>query len=305
MALVLGMTVWVLSASQTAGATVRVVATTTDLADLAEAVGGDRVEVTAIARGYQDPHYVEAKPSFVLRLYRADLIVVVGRELESAWLPALIRQSRNAQIQRGAVGYLDASLTAHILDIPTGQITRAMGDVHPLGNPHYWLDPENGRRVAREIRDRLSALSPGDASYFDGRFEAFDARLAEGEQRWQARYGRLRGTKVVTYHRSWPNFADRFGFDVVGYVEPRPGIPPSPAHIVSLIAAMRQQNVGLILVEPYFDLKTPNAVARETGARVVVLPPSVGGADDASGYIELFDVALELVASAVDATAAP
>ncbi len=297
--------IWLLSPVGGAAATLRVVATTPDLADLVRAVGGDRVEVAAIAHGYQDPHYVEAKPSFVLMLYRADLLVVVGRELEAAWLPALIRQSRNARIQPGATGYLDASLTVKILDVPVGQITRAMGDVHPLGNPHYWLDPDNGRRMARAIRDKLVALSPEDASYFAGRFDAFDERLTAADERWRAYDEGLRGAKVVTYHRSWPNFADRFGLDVVGYVEPRPGIPPSPAHLVALIGEIRRQNVRLILVEPYFDLKTPNAIARESGARVVVLPPSVGGVEGATDYIELFDVALELLASTLESTATP
>ncbi len=153
-----------LAATPPARAAVNVMATTEDLADLTRQVGGDRVRVEAIARGYQDPHYVEAKPSFILKLAKADLLVVVGRELEIGWLPPLIQQSRNAKVQVGAEGYLDASLTARILEIPTGQITRAMGDVHPLGNPHYWLDPGNGRRIAKAIADKLSRMAPADAS---------------------------------------------------------------------------------------------------------------------------------------------
>ncbi|HJR50667.1 MAG TPA: metal ABC transporter substrate-binding protein [Gemmatimonadales bacterium] len=292
------------AAAAPARAAVDVVATTEDLASLVREVGGDRVRVEALARGYQDPHFVEAKPSFILRLNRADLLVLVGRELEVAWLPPLIQQSRNAKVQRGSPGYLDASLTARILEIPTGQITRAMGDVHPSGNPHYWLDPGNGRRMAAAIRDRLSQLSPGDAAYFAGRYADFDKRLAAAEARWDALMKPFRGLDVVTYHRSWPNFAERFGLEVIGYVEPRPGIPPSPSHTIQLIREMKSRNVKLLLVEPYFDLKTPASVARESGAKVVVLLPSVGGEKEVRDYIALFDHNLDKLVAAIKETGA-
>jgi zinc/manganese transport system substrate-binding protein len=294
----------VLAAAPPAGATVNVMASTEDLAALAREVGGDRVKVETIARGYQDPHFVEAKPSFILKMAKADLLVVVGRELEIGWLPPLIQQSRNAKIQVGADGYLDASLTAKILEIPTGQITRAMGDVHPLGNPHYWLDPDNGRRIARAIADKLAAMAPADASYFAARYADFDKRLAEAGKRWDATMAPYKGLKVVTYHRSWPNFVDRFGLDVIGYVEPRPGIPPSPGHTIDLIAEMKRQNVKILLVEPYFDLKTPQSIGRETGARVLVMPPSVGGVKEITDYITLFDYDLNLLVTAIKETGA-
>jgi zinc/manganese transport system substrate-binding protein len=286
------------SAGARAQGKLNVVTTTEDLAAIAREVAGDRAAVESIARGYQDPHFVEAKPSFILRLQRADLLVVVGRELEAGWLPPLVQQSRNARIQPGAPAYLDASLQARILDIPQGQITRAMGDVHPLGNPHYWLDPENGKVVARAIAGKLSELRSGDKAYFDQRLADFTRRLDEAEQRWLGELAPFKGLKVVTYHRSYTNFADRFGLDVIGYVEPRPGIPPSPQHTLDLINAMNRQSVKLILVEPYFDLKTPNAIARQTGGRVVVLPPSVGGTKDVADYFKLFDNAVKLVADA-------
>jgi ABC-type Zn uptake system ZnuABC Zn-binding protein ZnuA len=287
-----------------AGAAVNVMASTEDLADLARQVGGDKVKVESISRGYQDPHFVEAKPSFILKLVRADLLVVVGRELEIGWLPPLIQQSRNAKIQVGAEGYLDASLTAKILEIPTTQITRAMGDVHPLGNPHFWLDPGNGRRVAKAIVDKLSRMAPADAAYFASRYADFDKRLAEAEKRWDAQMAPYKGLKIVTYHRSWPNFADRFGLDVIGYVEPRPGIPPSPGHTFELIAEMKRQGVKILLVEPYFDLKTPQSIGRETGAKVLVMPPSVGGEKEITDYIGLFDYDLKLLTSAIQETGA-
>ena len=281
---------------------VNVVATTEDLASLAREVGGDKVKVDSIARGYQDPHFVEAKPSFIFTLNKADLLIVVGRELEIGWLPPLILQSRNAKIQAGADGYLDASLSAKILEIPTGQITRAMGDVHPQGNPHFWLDPGNGRRVAQAILQKLSAMSPADAAYFAQRYADFDKRLGDAEKRWDASLAPYRGLKIVTYHRSWPNFCDRFGLDVVGYVEPKPGIPPSPSHTLDLIQEMKAKNIKLILVEPYFDLKTPNSIARETGAKVLVLAPSVGAEKVITDYIKLFDYDVDQIAAAIKQT---
>ncbi len=297
-------TALVFAAALPARAAVNVVTTTEDLADLTLQVGGDRVKVESIARGYQDPHFVEAKPSFILKLAKADLLVVVGRELEIGWLPPLVQQSRNAKIQPGAPGYLDASLTAKILEIPTGQITRAMGDVHPQGNPHYHLDPGNGRRIAKAVADKLSQMSPGDAAYFAGRYADFDKRLAEAEKRWDAAMAPYRGLKVVTYHRSWANLTDRFGLSVIGYVEPRPGIPPSPQHTIDLIGEMKRQGVKVLIVEPYFDLKTPNSIARETGAQVVVLLPSVGGEKSVTDYVKLFDYDVDLLVKAVKATGA-
>ena len=281
-----------------------VVTTTEDLASLAREVGGDRIAVESIARGYQDPHFVEAKPSFILKLQKADLLIVVGRELEIGWLPPLIQQSRNARVQVGADGYLDASQGVRILEIPTGQITRAMGDVHPLGNPHYWLDPENGRAIAKTIADRLSQFRPNDRAFFDQRLAAFGTKLTDAEKRWLAVMAPYKGTKVVTYHRSFPNFADRFGLDIVGYVEPRPGIPPSPGHTLDLIQEMKRQNVKLILVEPYFDLKTPESIARATGATVLVMPPSVGGVKEATDFLALFDYDVSLLANAIKAASA-
>jgi zinc/manganese transport system substrate-binding protein len=278
-----------------------VIATTEDLASIAGEVGGDKIKVESLARGYQDPHFVEAKPSFVLKLNKADLLIAVGRELEIGWLPPLITQARNAKIQPGGPGYLDASLNARILEIPTGQITRAMGDVHPQGNPHYWLDPGNGRRIAQAIESKLSMLSPGDAAYFSARYSDFDKRLAAAEKRWDAMMAPYKGVKVVTYHRSWPNFAERLGLDVIGYVEPKPGIPPSPSHTLDLIQEMKRQNAKTILVEPYFDLKTPNSVARETGALVVVLAPSVGAEKEITDYFKLFDYDLNKLVAAFKA----
>jgi zinc/manganese transport system substrate-binding protein len=287
------------SVSAFAQGKLNVMTTTEDLAAIAREVGGDKVNVESIAKGYQDPHFVEAKPSFILKLQKADLLIAVGRELEIGWLPPLMQQSRNNKIQPGGQGYLDASLNAIILEVPTGQITRAMGDVHPLGNPHYWMDPENGKRVAKEIADKLTELRPGDKVFFDQRLADFTTRLDAAEKRWLAMMAPYKGTKVVTYHRSFPNFAERFGLDIIGYVEPKPGIPPTPQHTLDLMNEMKRQNVKLVLVEPYFDLKTPNAIGRETGAKVLVMPPSVGGVKEVADYFKLFDYDINLLIDAI------
>jgi len=284
------------AAGRPAAAAVQVVTTTADLGAIAQEIGGDRVSVTALAKGYQDPHFVDPKPSFILAVSRADLLIVIGRELEIGWLPPLINSSRNAKIQPGGKGYLDASMNVKILEIPTGQITRAMGDVHPSGNPHYWLEPDNGRRIAQAIRDKLSELSSADRAYFAQRYDDFNARLAEAEKRWTAAMAPYKGAKIVTYHRSWPNFMEHFGLDVIGYVEPKPGVPPSPTHTLELIAEMKRQGAKLIIVEPYFDLKTAQSIANQVGGKVLVLAPSVGGAKEASDYIKLFDYDVNLLA---------
>jgi zinc/manganese transport system substrate-binding protein len=278
------------------------IASTSDLAALAQEIGGDKIIIESIAKGYQDPHFVEAKPSFLLKLRQADLLICVGLQLEIGWLPPLITQSGNPKIQVGAPGHLDASQFSEILEIPQGSVTRAEGDVHPLGNPHYWLDPDNGRRIARGIANKLSDLDHGDATYFQQRFQDFDKRLSVAEQKWDALMKPYRGRKIVTYHRSFSYFAKHFGLDVIGYVEPRPGIPPAPSHTIGLIQLMKRETCNVVLVEPYFDLKTPKSIGRETGARVVVYLPSVGGEKQVTTYFELFDCNLGLLIKAFQAS---
>jgi len=276
-----------------------VIATTEDLASIAAEVGGDHISVESIAKGYQDPHFVEAKPSFILKLQKADILILVGRELEIGWLPVLINQSRNSRIQPGATGYVDASLQAQILDVPGGQVTRAEGDVHPLGNPHYWMDPENGKIIAKEIFDALVKVRPNERAYYEGRLNDFVSRLTVAQKRWMDMMAPYKGTKVVTYHRSFSNFAARFGLNVVGYVEPKPGIPPTPQHTLDLMNQMKRDGVKIVLVEPYFDTKTPNAIGRDTGAQVLVMPPSVGGTKDTTDYIKLFDSNINMLVTAI------
>jgi zinc/manganese transport system substrate-binding protein len=272
-----------------AEAKLRVVTSLQDLASIAQAVGGDRVETFALAKGYQDPHYVDAKPSFVLQLSRADLLIVAGLELEIGYLPPLIDQSRNDKIHPGNPGYLDASQGCDILNRPAGQVTRAMGDVHPYGNPHYWTDPENGRIVARSIAARLSKLDAAGAAAYQKNLAAFEAKLTQKEAEWRRKMAPYAGTKIVTFHDSWPNFAKAFKLNIVGHVEPKPGIPPSPTHTLEIINLIQAQKVPAILVEPYFDKKTPVYIAGKTGAAVVTFYPSVGGIPAITDYFSLFD----------------
>jgi ABC-type Zn uptake system ZnuABC Zn-binding protein ZnuA len=283
-----------------AASKLNVITATQDLAALATEVGGDRVSVEAIAKGYQDPHFVEPKPSFLLKLRSADLLAVVGLQLEIGWLPPLITQSGNPKIQQGAGGYLDMSQFCQILEIPTGQVTRAMGDVHPLGNPHYWLDPENGRRIAKAFLSKFSEMRNGDAAYFQQRYADFDKRLTDAEKRWDAAMAPYKGRKVITYHRSLPTFCERFGLAVIDYVEPRPGIPPTPSHTLEVINTMKRDNIKLILVEPYFDMRAPNAIAQATGGTAIVVLPSVGGVKEVNNYFELFDYDIKLLTTAFE-----
>jgi zinc/manganese transport system substrate-binding protein len=298
---VAALTASLFSPSLAAAKKLNVITATTDLAALAQEVGGDKINVESMAKGYQDPHFVEAKPSFLLKLQRADLLVVVGLQLEIGWLPPLITQSGNSRIQVGANGYLDASQFAEILEIPQGSITRAMGDVHPLGNPHYWLDPDNGRRVAKGIAGKLGEMDPADAAYFQQRDQDFERRLADADKKWQADMKPFHGRKVITYHNSAPNFAKHFGLDVVGFVEPRPGIPPTPSHTLDVINMMKRDHVKVIMVEPYFDRKTPDSIARESGGTVVEYLPSVGGVKEVTTYFQLFDYDIALLTKAFQA----
>jgi zinc/manganese transport system substrate-binding protein len=267
----------------------KVVTATQDLASLTNEVGGDKVDVNAIGRGYQDPHFIEPKPSFLLLLKNADLLEVVGMDLEIGWLPPLIEQSRNNNIRPGATGYLDLSQGVEILERPTVSVNRSMGDVHPYGNPHYWLDPANAVRIAIQIRNRLVQIRPADAGYFDQRLNNFKVRINEANKRWMAMMAPFRGAKIVDYHPSLPNFAKHFGLEIAGTIEPKPGIPPSPSHTLEIINLIKAEKIKTILMEPYFDRKTPDFISERTGAKVVVLYPSVGGKPGLDDYFKLFD----------------
>ena len=288
-----------LAANLGAAEKLNVVTATEDPASLTREIGGDRVVVTSIGKGYQDPHFIEPKPSFLLLLRKADLLEVVGLELEIGWLPPLLDQSRNNDIRPGQKGYLDLSLGVEILDRPSGAVNRSMGDVHPLGNPHYWLDPANAVRMAIEIANKLTELRPADGPYFAQRLNNFKVRMNEANKRWVAEMAPFRGAKIVTYHPSWPNFARHFGLQVAGTVEPKPGIPPSPSHTFEIINLIKDQKIKAIIMEPYFDRKTPDFIGERTGAKVVVLYPSVGGKAGLDDYFKLFDYDLSELTKAL------
>jgi len=277
----------------------KIVTTTEDLAAIAREVGGSLVEVHSLTRGSQDPHHLEARPSLILKASYANLFIEVGADLEAGWVPALLVAARNPAIQPGAPGFLDASGGVELLEAPVGRVSRLEGDVHPMGNPHYHLDPENGKRIAGDIAERLTSLRPGQAAQFDANRKAFVGRLDEAIARWTAALQPYRGARLVTYHTSWSYFARRFGLEVVGYVEPKPGIPPSAAHINQLMQLMNRQKVGVVLMEPYFSRSVPQLLVRETGARLLVLPPSVGGAKGITTYIGLFDALVGELAAAL------
>jgi zinc/manganese transport system substrate-binding protein len=279
--------------ASSAFAKVNVVTTLQDFASIADAVGGNRVETFALARGYQDPHFVDAKPSFILKLSRADLLIVAGLELEIGYLPPLLDQSRNDKIRAGSPGYLDASIGCEILQRPTTQVTRAMGDVHPYGNPHYWTDPNNGLVIARAIAAKLTELDPAGKADYDKNLGAFAAKIGQKTKEWDAKMAPYAGTKVVTFHDSWPNFAKHFQLVVAGHVEPKPGIPPTPSHTLEIINLIQTEKIPVILVEPYFDRKTPDAIAAKTGATVVTFYPSVGGIPAIKDYFALFDTDID------------
>jgi ABC-type Zn uptake system ZnuABC Zn-binding protein ZnuA len=280
-------------------AKLHVVASTEDMASLAQEVGGGEIDVVSIAKGYQDPHFVDAKPSYLLKLRGADLLIVVGLELEVGWLPPLLTNARNTNIVPGYSGYLDASQGCHVLQKPTGTVDRSLGDIHPFGNPHYWTDPENGRIIAQHVADKLEELDPPHAQIYRDNLARFEARLTVKEKEWDAMAAAFKGVKVITYHNSWPNFAEHFGIEVVNHIEPKPGIPPSPTHVEELINQIRREKIPLLLIEPYFDDKLPQKIANEAGAKMLIFPPSVGGESEIKTYFDLFDHDLKLLKDAV------
>ncbi|MCP4363957.1 MAG: zinc ABC transporter substrate-binding protein [Planctomycetes bacterium] len=280
-----------------ASAEIKVVTTSTDLASIARYIGGDRVEVDSIVQGYQNPHYVDVKPSYMMKLHKADVFVKVGLDLE-LWAPVLAEGARNAKILPGGSGYVDASVGVEVLDIPQAKVTRGMGDIHIYGNPHYWLDPANGKVIASNILAALERVSPENADYFEKNKEEFDRKIDEHMSGWLEKMRPYRGTEVVTYHNSWPNFMNRFGLVVVDYIEPKPGVPPSPAHIARLVGKMKADDVKIIIQEPFYETKVTEFVADKTGAELVILSPSVLGEEGADDYFSLFDSALDRLVDA-------
>ena len=284
-----------------ANAQLKIVTSTTDLADIASEVGGPKVRVTHVSEGYQDPHFAEAKPSFVLQLRNADVFAFVGLDLEIGWLPLLVQGARNPRVSPGGSGYLDVSQAIQVLDRARGAVDRSQGDVHPLGNPHYWLDPENGRRIARLFQRTFSQLDPKNAATYEANAKSFETRLNAAERAWQADLAAIKGKPIVAYHTSWKYLAEYTGMSIVGFMEPKPGVPPSPSHLAGLILQMKRTNAKAIIMEPFYNRKDADFVASKTGAKVVILPPSVAGLRDKKidDYIDLMKFDIALVADAV------
>lgn len=280
-------------------AKLNVVATLPDFASIATLIGGEHVDVTSIARGTEDPHFVDARPSFLRALNRADLLLEGGANLEVGWLPPLLNGARNSRIASGAPGRVVMSKGIELMELPSGPLDRSMGDIHPGGNPHYWLDPANGKIMAEHLAEAFARADPEHAVTFQKNLQAFTDRLEKKLAEWTKNLEPFAGTKVVTYHKSYEYFARRFKLDIVGQIEPKPGIEPSPAHVKQLIPQMKQRMVRLVLIEPNRPRKTPGYLAEATGAKVLVLPGMVGGDKTIKDYFDLFDYDVRQIAGAL------
>jgi ABC-type Zn uptake system ZnuABC Zn-binding protein ZnuA len=276
-------------ASPAAAAPLTVVTTTTDLAAIAKAVGQDRVDVTSMASGLQDPHFVDPRPSFLVKLNKADLLIEGGLDLEVGWLPSLVASARNPRLRVGEAGRLDAARGITVLGVPAGSVDRSQGDVHGKGNPHYLVDPMNGAIVAETIATRLCGLDATGCAAFTSNARSFRGRIETGLSTWTKRLAPYRGAKIVVYHDSWQYFTNRFGLTTVGYVEPKAGVPAPPSHVSELSALMKREQVKVIMMEPYHERSIPDLLARQTGATVLVLAPTVGATPGTDDYVALFE----------------
>jgi zinc/manganese transport system substrate-binding protein len=280
-------------------AKLNVVASTPDLGAIAREVGGSRVDVTSLAKGTEDPHFVDAKPSFIRILNQADVLIEGGADLEVGWLPPLVVNARNSKIQLGQPGRIIAAEVIRLLEVPSGPVDRSMGDVHPFGNPHFTMDPINGVLIARLLSERFCLVAPGDCSTFQSNLKQFESRIDGRMPIWQKQMTPLNGVKAISYHKSFSYLAERFKLRIVNTIEPKPGIPPSAAHVLNLVAQMKSESVRLILMEPNHERKTPSFLSQETGAKIAIISSMVGGSREAQDYLGFFDSIIEtLVASA-------
>jgi zinc/manganese transport system substrate-binding protein len=278
-------------------AQIRVVATTPDLASVAREIGGDRVSVVALAKPTEDPHYVDAKPSHIVTLNRADALIEGGAELELGWLPPLLENARNPKISAGAPGRIVASEGIALKEIPTS-FDRSKGDVHSLGNPHFFIDPVAVKTIARNIADHFAQIDPKSANFYRANLSRFNTRLDSKLAAWQQALAPYRGAKIVTYHKDFIYFADRFGLTIIDELEPKPGIAPSPAHLAQVIGKMRSANAKLILVQPFQNRKTAETVARQANGVVVDAPQQPGAASGVVTYFDMMDNLVNTIATA-------
>ncbi len=297
--LVTALVALMLAIAPSAARKIRVVATTNDLKWAVEQIGGKSVEVVALMHPLQNPHTVQPRPSFIVQLNRADLLVRIGLDYEEPWLPPLVEESRNPKIRRGGVGDVDASIGIPLLEIPQGRVTREQGEVHIFGNPHYWLDPENMKIIARNIAEGLKRVDPSNAGEYDRNLRRLERLMDDLLDETLKLAAPLRGEKFVAYHTTWSYLANRYGFRIIGYLEPKPGIPPSASHLADLIVRMRQEKVKVIIKEPFYENRIPNMVAQRTGAKVVEICPTVGGEPDTETYPKLLRHILNKLVNAV------
>jgi len=283
----------------TAGDRLTVVASVPSLRSIAELVGGEKIEAFAIATGYQNPHFVDPKPSFIMKLSRADMFITTGLDLEIGWAPSLIQSSRNPKIQQGGDGYIDASKGVPLLQVPTSS-DRAQGDIHVYGNPHYWLDPLRGKQIAQNIFDGLVKLSPENREYFAANLAKFDREIDTRTAAWVKSLEPLNGVPIIAYHNEWPYLEERFKFVVTDFLEPKPGIPPTPSQLVKVIAEVKAKKIPIIISSPYFTTEAADLVSRQTGARLAVLAPSVGAFDGVDTYYDLFDYNVRVLLEALN-----
>ena len=271
------------------GATkINVVTTTADLKSITELIGGDKVDVSSIATGYQNPHFVDPKPSYIIKLSRADMFVTVGLDLETGWSPQLLSSSRNLKIQKGSNGYVDASVGVVLMQVPS-VINRGEGDIHIFGNPHYWLDPINGKQIAKNICEGLEKISPENKAFFEANLNAFNTKIDLKLKEWEMKMAPYKGVKIIAYHNEWCYFEQRFGLEIADFLEPKPGIPPTPTQIVKIISEIKNNAIKVIISSPYFTTSSSDVVSKQTGAKTIVLGTSVGAFDSIKDYFDLFD----------------
>ncbi len=273
---------------QQTNAAIKVVTTTMDAKSITEFIGGNKVSVTSIATGYQNPHFVDPKPSYIIGLSQANLFVTVGLDLETGWSPQLLSSSRNTRIQRGSAGYVDASEGINLLQVPNA-LNRGEGDIHIYGNPHYWLDPMNGKIIARNIANGLERIDPSNRNFYETNLKTFDDKVDAKMKEWLTKMAPFRGTKLIAYHNEWVYFETRFGLHIVDFMEPKPGIPPTPSQLVKVINEIKANSIKVIISSPYFTTSSSNVVSKQTGAKQLTLATSVGAFDAVKNYFDLFD----------------
>lgn len=276
----------------------QVVTTLTDLADIAQKIGGDDVETFAIAAGYQNPHFVDPKPSYILKLTRADVFITIGLDLEIGWVPALLNSARNADIQPGGQGYVDASTNIPLLEVPAS-VSRDQGDIHIYGNPHYWLDPARVQLVAQNIYEGLSSVRPERQQAFSENLDLFNRRMEQKMSEWKDKMAPFEGSRIMAYHNQWPYFEEAFGLEIVDFLEPKPGIPPTPSQLAKVIRRMQQDNLKVLIIAPYYKQDAAKMVVGRLNGTVVTLASSVGAFDGVDSIFDLFDYNVDLMVQAL------